>query len=217
MPITRETESTEQVLQLLGSAERTGTSRTADPLPAPPRWALPATEVVRRRRSVRSFDARPIDLAQLREVIDAARVRHPDLSVLLAAYKVSGLTPGSYLVESADPLPLAEFPLESIRETYPDAAAVLIICGDLASACDADGANGYSRLLVQAGSFAYTAWLTAVSLGLAGSVYGRSNNDADAAARRSSGRRHLFTAALGHEAAAEGSDSADSSDRQGNE
>lgn len=213
MPITRETELTEQALQLLGSAERTGTSRTADPFPAAPQWALPVTEVVRRRRSVRSFDARPIDLTQLREIIDTAQSRHPDLSVLLAAYKVSGLTPGTYLLESgSDPVPLAEFPLKSIRETYPDAAAVLIICGDLASACDAEGANGYSRLLVQAGSFAYTAWLTAVSLGLAGSVYGRSNNDADGAARRTSERRHLFTAALGHEASAESSGSPGASD-----
>jgi nitroreductase len=215
MPITREAEITEQVLHLLSSPERTGTSRTADPLPPAPRWGLPVTELVRRRRSVRSFAAEPVETAQLREIIDTAHARHRDLSVLLAAYRISGLTPGTYLLESGgDPTRCAEYPLESIRETYADAAAVLLICGDLASACDKDGANGYSRLLVQAGSFAYTAWLTAVSLGLAGSVYGRSDHGADTAARRLSERRHLFTIALGHATVAEGPASCD---RRGNE
>jgi nitroreductase len=200
MPIMRETERTEQVLRLLSSPERKGICRPAGRMPEPQRWPAPTTEIVRSRHSVRTFSTEPIDIAHLRVIIDSAHLRHPGFSVLIAAYRVADLDSGTYLAEPGNELTARpEYILDGVREAYADAAALLIICGDLAAAVEADGPNGYSRLLVQAGAFAYTAWLTALSLGLAGSVYGRSNGDADAAARRSGGLRHLFTAALGRE------------------
>jgi hypothetical protein len=174
----------------------------------------PAEQVLRLRRSTREFATQPVSFAQLRLITRsafAAQARdwpqqvHGDLrlAMLIAAFRVTGLPNMMYVADSAQRsqlTPLPDLPrLPDLRGVYADAPALLYVCGDLARACELSGASGYGALLVRAGALGHAAWLSAISVGLAGSVYGRASGSVTRAARCFDDRlRHLFTLAVGH-------------------
>ncbi len=215
MPLIEVTALTADVAALLSTRESaSGPPRVVPargPI-APGRELLPLEEVLSSRRSVREFDGRPLPVSDLEFVIRHAagvlRTWWPagpradlGLEVLAAAFSVTGLPRGIY----AAPRPgerLAADPgwLPALRDSYARAPVLLAICGDLTWACS-DSGPGYGGLLTAAGALGYAMWLSALSIGLAASVYGGACQElTQLAASRASGRRHLFTVALGHAA-----------------
>jgi len=154
--------------------------------------------VLRRRRSTREFRPEAPDPDQIRRIVTAAhavdRRQWPSaadqpLSVLVGSSTMPDATPGPDL-------------LPALREAYCEAPVLLFICGDVRAAAQAEHGTGYGSLLVRAGALGYALWMAALAEGLAGSVYGRSAPSVTAAARTlGPGVRHLFTVALGSDAA----------------
>lgn len=171
----------------------------------------PIEEALIRRQSVRVFAPSAITCSQVMGAIAAARdageVVWPSgqhggvsLEMLIAANNIDGLAPGLYTADEAGVEPLAQEPayLDILREQYADAPALILICADLNRACREAGQGGYPATLTRAGTAGYAAWLWAVSVGLAGCVYGGASQQASAAGRRlDADLRHLFTVSMG--------------------
>ncbi|MFG2719316.1 nitroreductase family protein [Streptomyces sp. NPDC048416] len=197
MPIVPEGEFFARVLDSLTSPLQAATATATTPVP--PRLGRPVEQVLSTRRSVRSFTAQPVSRDCVEAIGQAALDIGGDTSLIISARRIEEVSVGSYLFSRGTGLtPASGLHLGPVERVYADAAVLLMICGDLATACDRDGVAGYSRLLVQAGAAGHAAWLTAVSLGLHGSVHGRSFSETDEAVRRSFGWSHLFTLAIGH-------------------
>jgi hypothetical protein len=121
------------------------------------------------------------------------------LAFLLAAVRVSGLTPGLYAVGPAAACRAltGARPLAGLRDKYADAPALLFVCGDLHYG--AGTVPGYGSVLVRAGSLGYASWLAAIASGIAGTVFGGTCNEVSRAAQKADPRlSHLFTVALGY-------------------
>lgn len=166
-------------------------------------------DVLRKRESVRDFAPRELkaehvtDLicrgyAAERQVWPARAHGDARLVVLLAAYRVTGMTPNMYAVPAGDQRPSPVPGQLPLAATYADAPALLLICADPHQQARDPSGSGYGSLLVRAGTLGYAMWLAAVSSGLAGSVYGGSCDDVTIAARGWDKRyRHFFTVAIG--------------------
>ncbi|MFE7295114.1 nitroreductase family protein [Streptomyces sp. NPDC057579] len=145
--------------------------------------------VLRRRKSVRVYKGEPIAIELLASVVQQAaafdRSAWPDhesgagLEFLVAARTVAGLPQGLYLYSTdrgdftrlAD-LPDGEAAAELVLQLeYAHAPAIVIVCGPLAASLDRHGEHGHRLLLTRAGAAAQTAWLTALSHGLSGSIF----------------------------------------------
>ncbi|MCP2308245.1 nitroreductase family protein [Kitasatospora paracochleata] len=166
-------------------------------------------EVLEARRSVRSFDARPVAAAELSAVLARALTDHraqwpdrpADLTVLLAAYRVEGLAAGWYAVgpDGGFGAVTGAPDLPDPVEVYDGAPAVLVVGGDLAAAVRRADQAGYTDLLVRAGMLAHGCWLTAIAAGLGGCLRGRAQGPATAALHAAQpGGRHLLSLTLGH-------------------
>lgn len=172
-----------------------------------------AEEILIRRQSVREFAARPLTRRQLVAIVDSAHQAAHALwppgthgivkfTILAGIYRVSALKTGLYLVDPAAEGDAVTFLqagswLESLREEYADAACLLFVCADFGPACR-DTGREYGSLVSRAGTLGYAAWLSAIGLGIAGSVYGPSHHLVTKAACSLDIRsRHLFTVALG--------------------
>jgi nitroreductase len=181
-------------------------------------WPLAsADDALARRRAVREFSDDAVASQDVATIVERAReaervvwpadahgmIRY---TILVAAYRITGLAPGLYLTSgdsttgafsklAADPWP------DSLRLAYNNAAFLVLICADI-SAASQPGAPGYGPLLIRAGTLGYAAWLSAISLGLAGCVYAGPHHRVTEAVRRLDGRsNHVFTASLGRRAA----------------
>ncbi|MEX2982480.1 nitroreductase family protein [Streptomyces sp. C36] len=155
---------------------------------APPS-GTPLETVLRRRKSVRAYDGEPVPVEVLTSVVQQAaafdRSAWPDheagagLEFLVAARSVAGLRQGLYLYspDRGDFTPLAGLPDGEaaadlvLQLEYAHAPAIVIVCGPLAASLDRHGEHGHRLLLTRAGAAAQTAWLTALSHGLAGSIF----------------------------------------------
>ncbi|WP_327688107.1 hypothetical protein [Streptomyces tubercidicus] len=203
MPIVVERAFAEGVADLLAAPRNTGgTTAARPPRTASPDWLEAA---LAERRAVRSFSDEPVEAARIRDALTEARALHADLfpgaqdlTVLLAASRVSGLAPGLYREDEHTWSP-APGDVDAMRPWYDGAPAVLLIGADTAAACARAGAAGYAELLVSGAGLAYTTWLAALARGLSGCPYGRSY-DAPTAAFRSQepGLRHVMALSLGH-------------------
>jgi nitroreductase len=168
-------------------------------------------DVLARRGSVREFATSMVPRGQILAAVAAAHDadaavwpsgRHGaiDLEILIAASGIDGLARGLYAARETGTELLSPDPaeLDTLRKQYTDAPALLLICANLNHACRAAGPAGYPAALVRAGAAGYAAWLWAISVGLAGCVYGGASHEASGAARqRDVNLRHLFTVALG--------------------
>jgi hypothetical protein len=160
-------------------------------------------EAIRRRRSVRAFDDRPVVASQLGLILRAARsaaLVRPGMSLEINV-ALSGGWPdrrsGLFGTDESGALTLAlsgESLVTELHASYVAAPVLLLICGTIAA-----GADGYRRALLAASSFGYSAWLAAIVLGLDGCVFGRAHGRVTSAVRssRHPANRHLFTLAIG--------------------
>jgi hypothetical protein len=194
-----------------------GNMRGGDPACHHPPWLPGSIEsVMVGRRAVHQFADDELSRQQLTAIADSAYKAEQTVwpaethgtirfTILAAAYRVSTLRPGLYLVDpaAADDAfqPLTAGPwLESLREVYADAACLMLVCADFSGACRTDG-PGYGPLVIRAGTLGYGAWLSAVGLGLAGCVYGATHYRVTETVRQLHAQsRHMFTVAVGRPA-----------------
>lgn len=161
---------------------------TALPAPSAPRAAL--DDALLERTSVRDYAGTPLSGPDLSAILAAAdrmdaagwpgeRAAGVDLELYCAAWRVTGVDTGLYRylpaqsalcrVASLPDGPEAE-ELVMQRE-FAQAAAVLVITGNLAAALARHGSHGHRLLLTRAGAAGHAAWLTAVRLDLVGTVF----------------------------------------------
>ncbi|WP_169514474.1 nitroreductase family protein [Actinokineospora enzanensis] len=169
-------------------------------------------EVLRARRSVRTFAPTELSEDDVHFVLDAAYAADrrmwpatahgdPGLTLVLAAFAVAGRPTGLYLAEASRgslvsvPCP-PRVPTE--LRACADAPALILVCGDVDRASTV-AESGYGALLVRAGALGHAAWLGALARGLAGFPDGASRPAITSALRAvRPGLRHLFTVAIGH-------------------
>jgi hypothetical protein len=212
MPLTPAGQLSHSVLDLLKLRDGRP-DETQQPLMTVPWPSGAANDALARRRAVRHFTDEPISLPALATVIEHARAAGQtvwpaevhglvEYTILIAAFRVTGLDPGLYLAggdTKTDPFsrPTDAPWLDSLRAAYADAACLLLICANITAACRTGG-PGYGPLLIRAGTIGYAAWLSAISLGLAGCVYARPHYRVTEVARLVDGRsNHVFTISLG--------------------
>jgi hypothetical protein len=166
--------------------------------------------VLAARRSVRAFSEEPLPLADLEFVLghadQAVRTWWPantrqdlGLTVLAAAFGVAGLPRGIHAVVNGSQPRLLGDPdwLTALSGRYVAAPVLLAVCGDLTWACSAAG-PGYGGLLTAAGALGHALWLSALSIDLAASLYGRTCHElTGTAGSYAAGLRHLFTIGIG--------------------
>jgi hypothetical protein len=176
---------------------------------------LSLADVLSRRRSVRDFGPEPARAADLSMIVDAglaaerglwAAGTHPwvRMTMLLAALNVTGLAPGLYLratgtLGTFSALQRQPAWLPELRRRYADAPALVMVCGDAGGACRAIGERGYGHALVRAAAAGYAAWLRAISLGMAGTIFGWACPHVTASLAQAGvpGLWHLSTLAVG--------------------
>jgi hypothetical protein len=172
-------------------------------------------DILSRRRSLRAFSAEPVPAEKLGIIagagLAAERRQWPvgahcgmGMTFVLAALNVAGLPPGFYIctADASNTLSLLqEKParMQELRQRYADAPAILMVCGDVGSACRAMGKHGYGQILVRAAAAGYAAWLRAISLGMAGTVFGGTCHQVTASLIQAGSPHlwHLFTVAVG--------------------
>ncbi|WP_327583818.1 nitroreductase family protein [Nonomuraea sp. NBC_00507] len=169
-----------------------------------------------RRRSQRFFAQEPIPAELLADVIvsgirddaDAWPGEQP-LQTDVVAFDVAGVEPAMFRFDAGRRVfsPVAPLPppdeLENLtlQTEFCHAPAIVSIAVDLTEADRAHGAHGYRLVLGRAGAAAYTMWLEAIALGLAGTVFA---GFIPAAVRRplradGTSRHHVFALAVGRE------------------
>lgn len=189
-------------------------------LPKPDAGRLSVGQILARRRSIRNYSRRPVELNAIATALHYAflgdTTAWPDeyglgfpLQYFVLARHVLGIEPAVYLYD-ADRHSLARTrPALSREETvdllvqseFADAPVLLWITGNLAAACAEDGAKGHRHLLLRAGAAGHRMWMAALSLGLSGAILA---GLIPGAARRSLGidgytTASLFACALGYE------------------
>ncbi|MFE5856865.1 nitroreductase family protein [Streptomyces sp. NPDC056500] len=180
----------------------------------------PLLSVLQQRRSIRFFDPGQIDASLVADVvargIEADRQTWPEeseqlpLQVSVVAFRLSGLEPGMYGLDTVGDtarsyVPVAPLPegeaLHSltVQREFCDAPAIISFAADLDRASDLYGAHGYRTLMTRTSAAAYTMWLDAVALGLVGTVFAGFIPASVRLPLRSDGasRHQLFALALG--------------------
>ncbi len=153
------------------------------------RWAA-----IEERRAVRAFSPDPVPDEALRAVLGSGSGAGLHRALAIAG----GTSPGLYLAEAecAARRIADESTVLRLRGQYAPAPILLLYFGTPADVRD------HYRLLREAGTAGYGAWLTGVGHGLAGCPFGRSSGFATEAIRAAGhpSTRHLFTVALGRPA-----------------
>lgn len=169
-------------------AGRDGGATTALPDPAPPVRGI--EETLLHRSAVRDYAERPLTLAQVSAMLTSAHAQDADtwageraagvgLRLLCAAWRVSPLEVGLHAFDEStrtltrlSPLPTGPAAADLVlQREFADAPAIVMVLGDLGAAVRRHGSHGYRLLLTRAGAAAHAAWLTAVGLGLDGSLF----------------------------------------------
>jgi hypothetical protein len=158
------------------------------PAPAPARAEL--GDVLFDRVAVRDYAPTALTTAEISAILAAADLMDAGswpreaeaglgLELYLAAWRVEGVDTGLYrylpdrpaLRRVAD-LPSGPEAAELVmQEEFAEAAALLLITGNLAGAIDRHGSHGHRLLLTRAGAAGHAAWLAALRLRLAGTVF----------------------------------------------
>jgi hypothetical protein len=190
---------------------------TVLPAPAAPRSAL--DDVLPERTAVRDYATTPLAAADLSALFAAAdrmdargwpadRAAGVDLELYCAAWRVTGVDTGlyRYLPERSALCRVANLPDGAeaeelvMQREFAEAAALLVITGNLAAALSRHGSHCHRLLLSRAGAAGHAAWLAALRLDLVGTVFAgllpsvlRERADADGYHRAA-----LFAFAAGH-------------------
>jgi SagB-type dehydrogenase family enzyme len=154
-------------------------------LPKPLRALTTLEGVLGKRRSIRQYSQRPVEVDVLATVLHGAlsadavwpeEYRHSDLAYYVLARQVAGIAPGLYryhaethgLSREGPPL-LRDHMLDLlVQAEFADVPVLIWITGNLAAACAGEGARGHRQLLLRAGAAGHRLWMAALSLGLSG-------------------------------------------------
>ncbi|BCY08346.1 hypothetical protein [Actinoplanes sp. L3-i22] len=158
------------------------------PDPAPPRAEL--DDVLADRVAVRDYAPTPLTTAEVSAICAAADLMDVEawpreqqaglgLELYLAAWRVDGVDTGlyRYLPEQRALRRVADLPSGAeaaelvMQEEFAEAAALLLITGNLAGAIDRHGSHGHRLLLTRGGAAGHAAWLAALRLRLVGTVF----------------------------------------------
>ncbi|MFI1994123.1 nitroreductase family protein [Actinoplanes sp. NPDC020271] len=158
------------------------------PAPAAPRATL--DDVLPGRVAVRDYAPGPITAAEVSAILAAAetmdaqswpgeRAGGVGLEFFCAAWRVTGVDTGLYrylpgrdALRRVASLPTGPAAAELVIQTeFADAAALLVVTGNLAASLDRHGSHGHRLLLSRAGAAGHAAWLAALRLRLAGTVF----------------------------------------------
>jgi len=161
---------------------------TTLPAPAAPRAAL--HDVLPERTAIRDYARTPLSGADLSALFAAAdrmdargwpadRAAGVDLELYCAAWRVTGVDIGLYRYRPGRSELCRVSSLPDGREAedlvmqreFAEAPALLLITGNLAAAVARHGSHGHRLLLTRAGAAGHAAWLAALRLGLAGTVF----------------------------------------------
>ncbi len=153
-------------------------------LPLPLHRGLTVGEVLKGRRSVRTFGAASVPLdavatglyyANHADSVENLQLNVP-LRFLLLARRIAGLVPGVYeyqprtheLRALRDDMTHEEMASLFIQDEFANAPSVLWIAGDLEQACRLYGSTGHRRLLLRAGAAGHRCLMAVLGQGLAG-------------------------------------------------
>jgi SagB-type dehydrogenase family enzyme len=153
-------------------------------LPLPLHRGLTVGEVLKSRRSVRTFSAAFIHLdavatglyyANRADSLEDLQLNVP-LRFLLLARRIAGLAAGVYeyqprtheLCALRGDMAHEEMASLFVQDEFADAPSVLWIAGDLEQACRLYGAAGHRRLLLRAGAAGHRCLMAVLGQGLAG-------------------------------------------------
>ncbi len=158
------------------------------PEPAAPRAAV--DDVLFGRTAVRDYEPTPITAAEVAAIFAAAEAMDAQawpgerdaglgLELFCAAWRVTGVDTGLYrylpgrnALRRVANLPAGPEAAELVMQSeFAQAAALLLITGNLAGAVERHGSHGHRLLLSRAGAAGHAAWLAALRLHLAGSVF----------------------------------------------
>lgn len=161
---------------------------TALPEPLAPRAAL--DDVLFDRVAVRDYAPTPITAAELSAIFAAAETMDArswpgereaglGLEFFCAAWRVTGVDTGLYrylpgrnALRRVASLPGGQEAAELVMQSeFAEAAALLVITGNLAGALERHGSHGHRLLLSRAGAAGHAAWLATLRLHLAGTVF----------------------------------------------
>ncbi len=154
--------------------------------PKPAHKGLSVGDVLAKRRSVRKFSQRPVDLRDISTALyhahSADTTDHVDttpLTYFVLANNVQGIEQAVYIYEPGKHALLkVRQPLSHeltvdllVQSEFADAPVIIWIAGSLAIACAQEGAQGHRKLLVRAGATGHRLWMVALGLGLSGSIF----------------------------------------------
>jgi nitroreductase len=146
--------------------------------------------VLENRRAVRAYKKQSISEKKLSTMLKAA-IEGDDadwpsteyrakVELLVVAWRVEGLpqgiyryVPASYSLALVGAAPNQEAGGRDLvlQTEFADAAAIVLVTGELGAAVKQHGPWGHRNLLVRAGAAGYRLWLAALAMGLSGTVF----------------------------------------------
>src|SRR6185312_1955466 len=151
---------------------------------------LPLWNVLENRRAVRAYAKQSISEKNLATMLKAAvegdgadwpSAEYPaNIELLVVAWRVEGLAQGIYQYLPAahslalvGPAPKQEAGGRGLvlQTEFADAAAIVLVTGELGAAVKQHGPWGHRNLLVRAGAAGYRLWLASLAIGLSGTVF----------------------------------------------
>lgn len=156
-------------------------------LPKPEEKARSIADVLKQRRSVRSFGDEPVQVGHLGTMLHYGLSKdilehhseeggNPWISLRVIANRMQGLRKGAYFYHFSrhqlscdhDGISTAQLSDLFVQSEFVDAPVTLLITGSLAAATASYGTDGHRRLLHRAGAVGHRMWMVGLSLGLQG-------------------------------------------------
>jgi hypothetical protein len=163
---------------------------TALPLSEAGNDGLPLWNVLETRRAVRAYTKQSISARNLATMLKAATEGDAadwpgaeyaaKIELLVVAWRVEGLAQGiyRYLPAAHSLAPVGPAPDQEaggrdlvLQTEFADAAAIVLVTGELGAAVKQHGPWGHRNLLVRAGATGYRLWLASLAAGLSGTVF----------------------------------------------
>jgi SagB-type dehydrogenase family enzyme len=158
-------------------------------LPKAARKGSTVEDILARRRSIREYSSRPVEVGTIGTALHCASSTDTSvwpeesyqgtaLTFFVLIMRASGIEPGVYVYDAErhglsrlrPGLSREEMVELFVQSDFADAPAVIWIAGNLAAACASDGARGHRHLLLRAGAAAHRLWMAALASGLNGSI-----------------------------------------------
>lgn len=153
--------------------------------------SYPLQQAMRARAAIRFYDAAPITLAQLGTIFHTTmagdRQNWPQeeaagvgLQLKVVAWRVADLEPAIWQYEpdthelsyvGRAPAAAEEAETLALQHEFSAAPIIVFITGNLAAACTRYGSWGHRQMLLRAGAAGQRLWMSAIGVGLAGTVF----------------------------------------------